>query len=762
MKMRSVFPALLMPHVPTLFTAIWEELNALWPYYEATYINVETESHLENTDGLPYTVDFLVLEDVDFMQACLRSSSVRKELEHGREHNSSWLFDIMKLAISYAQITAEEHSIWTFDVNIFLAEETGITANYTARTACGDLVMKLSEWYRATTFEVLTSHIRELLSDPGSSWQSKESVLYLLQQILLDWIEVGSAADPNATLEILDQVQSSFQTQYDLFRARGYLLAAILVQMSNSVMLTNAGYCFEATLKSVTQDKSEVVQTSCIKAIQQYLQARSPERTAAVQEPIIAALLQWTCSRDMGDFSDSDDLMTTTIETLRDAISLDAGAVLQGQALDLLFNIASYGAANFQITAIVNETFEDICSTVAALGGDAYTQLCSRVLPSLTGAFDIGNTTGEVPLTVLAAEMLSQLAKHGCEPLPSGFTQATLPRLQRILLGAGEEELLKASTSAVKYILKHDYRQVFEWHDEAGKSGLEVVLIIIDRLLGPSIEDNAAAEVGGLAAESVEKAGADRLGPYLMHLLQAVAVRLTSATQAHLIQSLISIFARLSVISSAEVVEFLSQVRIEGDSALQVVIAKWLENSVNFMGYEDIGQNVIALSKLYLLYETRLASVMVKGDLIVTTSDCIMTRSKARQNPDQYTLIPAPIKIIKILVEELSVHGEVSHLDRLGASGSIREALEDGEEEVSTDDEWEDESNDLDMFGASKEQLMAFANETPGSQRGHNDETQRYLVDFFQGVTCEPSFCSVFDSLTTSEQAKLRTLSPWK
>lgn len=42
-------------------------------------------------------------------------------------------------------------------------------------------------------------------------------------------------------------------------------------------------------------------------------------------------------------------------------------------------------------------------------------------------------------------------------------------------------------------------------HNSEGKSGLEVVLVIIDRLLRPDLSDQSALEVGGLAAELVEK-----------------------------------------------------------------------------------------------------------------------------------------------------------------------------------------------------------------------------------------------------------------
>lgn len=50
-----------------------------------------------------------------------------------------------------------------------------------------------------------------------------------------------------------------------------------------------------------------------------------------------------------------------------------------------------------------------------------------------------------------------------------------------------------------------DYALTVPRRDVEGKSGLEVTLVIIDRLLRPEIPDNSALEVGGLAAEVVDK-----------------------------------------------------------------------------------------------------------------------------------------------------------------------------------------------------------------------------------------------------------------
>lgn len=186
--------------------------------------------------------------------------------------------------------------------------------------------------------------------------------------------------------------------------------------------------------------------------------------------------------------------------------------------------------------------------------------------------------------------MLAVLAENGSTPLPQGFVVTTMPRLSRLLLESNDEELIRAATLSVKCMLEHDPDQMFSWHNADGKRGLEVILIIIDRLLSPNVDDNAAAEVGGLAAELVEKAGSEQLGPYLTQLLGAVAVRLATASAAQFIQSLILVFARLSLISAHEVVDFLAQLQIGNESGLQVVMTKWLENSVNFAGYDEIRQ----------------------------------------------------------------------------------------------------------------------------------------------------------------------------
>ena len=166
--------------------------------------------------------------------------------------------------------------------------------------------------------------------------------------------------------------------------------------------------------------------------------------------------------------------------------------------------------------------------------------------------------------------------------------------------------------------------------------------------------------------------------------------------------------------------------------------------------------SVIALSKLYNLQDPRLAAVQVKGDLIVPTSDRIMTRSRSKKQPDQYTFVSAQLKILKVLVDELlSSSGQ-----RLDASAAAE--LEDDDDQDEEDGDWEDDPNGFQDLttGMSKAQLMAFgAEDDATAARGRDDETQTYLLSFFKDQATKPGFANAFNQLSEEEKQKLRSMS---
>ncbi|KAF7545855.1 hypothetical protein G7046_g9462 [Stylonectria norvegica] len=789
LRIRRVFPNLLLPQSTTFFSAVWQELTVMRAPHEELYIKNDAQGRMEDSDSLPYTLDFLILEELDFLNQCFRAPPVQAELDgqlnaHASAHEVPWMVEIMRMLVAYSRVSREEEELWDIDCSLYLAEETSVSANYTARTAAGDLLIKMGEWFDQKTIDGLFGYTKTLFTGEGGTWRCQEAALYLFVMLASDFQDLNKPIpEPvaHAYLELVDLTIN--RPDEPLLRARGYLVAGILCRSFET-----PSTLLDRIIESITREESEVVQVACVKAVEQLINAGrvSPDRQIA----IITSIQTYMSGKDPTEMEDADELLVTLSESLRAAIGLDARIALSNevQAVDSLFLLAKLGASNFQVTMLVAEAFEEIVTSLT--GPTQYEALCTKILPTLTGAFEVANLTEDNPLVTVATELLAVLVEHGTEPLPSGFVAATLPKLNRLLMESTEGEVLRPGSEAMKWILQHDHQQVLNWTGADGRSGLEVCLHIIDRLLGPSIEDNSASEVGGLAAELVEKAGQERLGPFLPQLLQAVANRLATAQAAAFIQSLILVFARLSLAGASDVVEFLSQIQINGESGLQVVMSKWLENSVSFAGYDEIRQNVIALSKLYSLNDPRLAQTMVKGNLIVNANDgMIKTRSRAKQStfpeldnvpttdsvldrlyreyikedrdadqtsqatdPDQYTIIPASLKIIKVLIEELLSASGASAAANAASAAMASASFDDDDDD---NDGWEDDDDTLDLsLGTTKADLMSFLE---GGQRQRDDETQAYLTEFFIRAAHEniANFQDWYNLLTDEEKAKL-------
>jgi hypothetical protein len=654
------------------------------------------------------------------------------------------------MLVSYARVTREEEDLWDIDCSLYLAEETSVTANYTARVAASDMLIKMGEWFDEKTIEGLFAYTKLLFPGDGSTWRDQEGALYLFVMLISDFQDLNKTIPDHVSSAYLELVDFAINRPDEpLLRARGYLVAGMLCRSFDA-----PGSLLDRIVESVTREEAEVVQVASIKAAEGLINAGKV--TADRQIPIIAAIQQYMNGKDPADMEDADELLVTLSEALRAAIRLNCRIALSNDvpSIDLLFMLAKIGASNFQVTMMVSEAVEEIVRSLS--DNESFAALCSKIVPTLTGAFDVANLTEDNPLITVATELLAVLVEYGSEPLPPGFVAATFPKLTRLLMESTEGDVLRPGAETAKWIIFHDHQQVFGWQDANGRSGLEVCLHVIDRLLSSSVEDNAATEVGGLAAELVDKAGQERLGPYLPQLLQAVANRLATAQAAPLIQSLILVFARLSVNSAHDIVEFLSQIQINGESGLQVVIVKWLENSVNFAGYDEIRQNVIALSKLYSLNDARLAQISVKGDLIINADDGrIKTRSRAKQNPDQYTMVPAPLKIVKLLIDEL-----LSASGANAAANAAAAAISNADFDYDDDEEgWEDDNDTLDLgIAATKNDLMSFM-EGPGL-RQPDDETQTFLTEFFIQCGREnvANFQEWYNMLSGEEKVKLNEL----
>ncbi|RMZ84752.1 hypothetical protein DV737_g1018, partial [Chaetothyriales sp. CBS 132003] len=723
-KIRHVYSAGLTPYSVDLFQVFWDRLNAVVPEYMQFFVTGQEQGNLQGDDGLPCSLDALVMEEIDFFSTLLKAPPVRTELDKQLQHGT-FVQDLIRVLAQYSCVPDEGAEMWEADPEIYLTEMSLVSTNYTARSACADLVTRaLYAWLKEGLFEAM------LLFDPSktsTSWKEKEAFLFLLNQTLNEADMASAILSQGLVSRLMEQASTSLQDSNPYVRAGAQLVLGSLFIVAGDEFVDAGASAFANAITYATNDESDAVKVACFSAFPDYIQALPARASVPLQRGAIDAVAEFIHSHDIKeDFEDAEEIKSSLIIAVRDAMMIDTLTLDQTSAIDSFFILASNGATtdNTTIFHLSTESFESIVESVASHGEETFSRFCSRTLPVLTGAFDVADMTEESNLTNLAAELVSVLAEFGCQPLPDGFVAGLMPKLQRVLMTATVDSLVQPATRAVQYMLSKGTDQFVKWKDQSGTSSLEVVLTIINRLLhAPEVDENAAQEVGGLASAVVEKYGPDALGPYLVELLRALATRLATAERIQFIQSLCMVFVSLSTTTAADVVTFLSQLDINGQKGVQVVLTKWLENSVLFAGFEDVRKNIVALSKLFDLQDDRIKQVGVNGDLIVENTGRIKTRSQAKLNPDRYTTIPADLKILKLLVEEL------------------------------------DEPAAIDLSSkAVRDELMNFAEQGGANDRAHDNEAVEYLAAWFRAKGAEPGFQDRFVLLSVEEQQKLKNL----
>jgi len=407
-KIKSVFPSLLLPESFAFFQEAWGQLSGLVDVFTESYIRSDDQSRLEDSDGLPYTLDFLVLEELDFLNHCLRATPVQKELEaqlHANAHETPWMRELMGLLVTYSQVTLEEEYLYDIDASLYIAEETSVTANYTARTACGDLLIKMVEWIGLRALEGLFAHTQLIFgsvdTDDGqgweAAWRSREAAFYLFNMLISDLMDCQKTVPPEICDVYLKLVEITLkQATQPLLVARAHLVAGTLSQCHPAAVRF-----FDATILSIHPGGPEVVAVACIKAAESFI--NSGAAPADRQVPVLLAVERFAGGRDFAEAGEGDDILVTLAETLRAAIGMNRAIVLNPdvKSLDLLFTIAKHGAQNFQITMLVNDAFEEV--VIGLSDPTSYAALCARVLPTINGFLGFSDMTKDESLVTVGA-----------------------------------------------------------------------------------------------------------------------------------------------------------------------------------------------------------------------------------------------------------------------------------------------------------------------------------------------------------------------
>mmetsp|Transcript_5054 Transcript_5054/g.6344 ORF Transcript_5054/g.6344 Transcript_5054/m.6344 type:complete len:1048 (-) Transcript_5054:85-3228(-) len=661
------------------------------------------------------------------------------------------------------------------DFNIYVTDITGLSSTATVRESVNELLSELNDQDASLVFNLITQY---MTSADNSKWELKECYLYLFESLLMN--EDTKNLGKHSSLPDLLNIATAFisyknsNQNHHLVTSRCFLLLPkFFSKFEDALSVDSFGIKAFVDMIKFTSNHNDndddlfaLVKVSVLVSCTFYKQLLNFERSldfSTIQE-VQLAIFQITLTLVEESEDDSLPALLEAITVGIDLCNENASRVIvsdETSVIGLIFKISFQDSANLQLTVDSSECLRALLANITI---NDYMASCEKSLPFILTIIQNSLSTGKVeysPDLDLALELFSVIidSSPANTEFPNEIFNFTFPVLNKLILISTDDQILQSAGQVFNNILQKASKSFIDYTDpETKKSGMDLLLTIVSKFLSPDLSDSAAMDCGSIVLSLINKFQTYLSNDFLTQILEATVRRLISAKEVITIENLIMVFCNLVLTSSSDMINFLSNnIKLEDPktgetkSGLSLVLPIWFQSFEITRGYEKIKQNTLALGKIFTLNSESVQSLIVDGDIIPYQGDLIRTRSMTKAMPDQYTQIPAPQKILKLLISELNFQCQQPN-----ANDYLPEAEEDVEDN-GDDEGWED----MDDIGVPNfEKLKSYVDsdndEEYDDQKG-NDDLKIILVQFFKECTAKNlgNFQKYYELLDDDEKKTL-------
>ncbi|KZT02228.1 ARM repeat-containing protein [Laetiporus sulphureus 93-53] len=678
------FSKQLLPYINDLLTVSLNHLTLLYPTFVHYYLMGEEPVPLPSeNEATELTQLFCAI--MDLVSVMTRMGRSKKWFDGG---NARALVIAM---FNWIQITKEDEEEWANNANAFVANEAEEALSFSVRVSGLDMLAALIEEFQPVAMRTIQQAIQEITRtsnearDAGNPdwWRPLEAMLAAVgsqAEDVLEWIEDQESAGHPSPMDIeplLTNVVPNLLGLADcpFLQGRAFVFAS---QYTKVLPTQLAGQYLEATVHVLeASDAGVPIKISALRAVQNFCK----EIDDALLEPVAPRIV-----KAIGPFLSvtTEDTLSLVLEALDVVVKIGDGKWMTTDlASSLVDAILDIWMKNNRDPIFISLLTEILASLALSPAPAVYATVVKKALPPLCNAI-MASTAREPWIAGTAIDLVSSLIQGApASGLGDGFINILAPSLFLALRTVEDRDVIQNGTACITLIIRKDYPQLKAWTDPtSGQSGLECVLAVLAQQL-KSNDESGGLVVGDLIIHLFRRAGESVL-PVLPDLLKAMLARMTQAKTASFIQSLVIPFAFLIYNQRDTMLAMLESMDIQGRSGLDILLQTWCENEETFQGFWAQRISTLALCSLYISERPSLQKITVKGDLIIKpeTRNVIMTRSRTKQMPTEFTRIPFPVKALKLLLRDLQTGGE---------SATRRINLED----VESDDgesEWLEES----------------------------------------------------------------------
>jgi hypothetical protein len=640
-------------------------------------------------------VEVLIMGVLDLMAVLLERDDVTAWLDNGDN-----MIGVLGLVLNYCVLGKREAVSWEESVGEVVCEENEASFTVTLRKRGLEFVLTLEEGYKGVLPGLLYTGARVVA---GGDWKGVEAVLFVVSGLSQEYIDAGEGVGEligmtmglvkgTGTPVVLNGRALMFLAKFDGILNVGQIggVARECVRRIEAYPGIDLGKIYDIIALDKIAQGGRISGTICQSSVGGLVKCLEGCGVDDLNQDVVGQVLSCLLSvvggmtpEEVGSVAGGVGEFMLKIWA---GFSFSSDVYISGYLVELV----EVFAGNETCRAAFEAKFVPCLAQV--LAG------CYDLFLAEEGAGDGGagvlfedmvvpreNVAGMAPTSV---DMLTVLAKSGGGPIDPGYVGTVFPLLVRILVRFDNTAMLQNGQEFLTVLVGKDFQGIVAWRDERGKSGLEVVIEVVAKLLDPNADESGSVFVGALITKLIVRSG-DALTDVLPDLLRAVTLRLDTAKNATFIQTLVMVFAQLFVRGTypmETIVSFLEGLRVGDRTGLEMLVNVWCENHGSFVGFYECKVSAVGLGKL--VAEARTAGIVVRGDIVVTRE--IMTRSRARKAPDVWTSVAFGVKVVKLLLADYG-----GYLN--GGRGEAEEVSGSDEGEV-----WEDCAGGFAGFGAGE------------------------------------------------------------
>lgn len=654
-------------------------------------------------------------------------------LQHDIPLTSSWLFEpFVAHLIICSQLSRDAIDDYEADFNTYVTVVSSLSTSLSVRDSIGELLSELNE---RDIIEITKRVFQEQQLAASKTWQFKECLLFLLENIFINDSELDIGV---SLVELLKNLAAVSYEAKDLLTARAFLmLPKFFEKFESKLQIETFGREALANMIgfSMKNDISELIKVSILISITLYLQIMEVGKMDSSIQLSILELIHSIME------DSEEDTLAVLLEAMTVAITINEknAAILttldQLFVIDLIFNISFKEPSDLQLTLDASECLKQLLEDIS---GDDYLINSGRSLPRIIKILESSQNADYSPEVSLSLDLLLIILESTPGGIiPDEIFQFTFPIIEKLLLASTDDQILQTGGQVFNNLLEKGYNSILSYKDkETGLSGLDILLQVTSKFLSPDLSDSAALNCGSIILTVIDKFLSVLGNDFLLQLLEATVKRLLISKEVITTENLITVFCNLVLSSPEDMINFLvNNINLAqaepGKNGLELVLPIWFSTFEIIRGYEQIKKNTLAFGKLFTLGDERVELIIVNGDIIPYTGNAIRTRSMQREMPDQYTQISASLKILKLLVGELSFQNQQPDAqDYLPEENEV-----DNEDAEGGDDGWED----MDDIGVPNfEKLKSYVDsdgEDEHDGQNGNEDLKNILAQFFKECT---------------------------